>query len=94
MTMEDFEKARYEAILNVMKKDRAQYFELQKKYDKLLIDFQKLKRDHFNTVDACVESKHKLREQIKKLKEKSRKDYNKLLDDQRIRDMDREYGDL
>ena len=70
MTMEDFGRARYEAILNVMKKDRAQYFELQKKYDKLLLNFQKLKRDHLNMVDDCVESKHKLREQVKKLKDK------------------------
>ena len=53
-----------------MKKDRAQYFELQKKYDKLLIDFGKLKRDFLKTVDDCITSKHKLREVIKKQKEK------------------------
>ena len=68
--IEDFGRARYEAILNVMKKDRAQYFELQKKYDRLQSEFNVLKKTHFKVVDDCVESKHKLREQIKKLKDK------------------------
>ena len=69
MTSEEFHVARYNGILAVMKKDRDQYFKLQQKYDRLLSEFNVLKRVHLDLVNDCIEQKHKLRERIKCLKQ-------------------------
>ena len=58
-----------------MKKDRAQAFKLQVKYDKLLIEFQELKKIYMGVLNDCMEKKHDLREKIKKQND----DFNKLL---------------
>ena len=58
-----------------MKKDRAQAFKLQAKYDKLLIEFQELKKIYMGVLNDCMEKKHDLREKIKKQND----DFNKLL---------------
>ena len=62
-----------------MKKDRNQYFKLQQKYDRLQSEFNVLKKTHMGVIEDCIDSKHKLREQLKKQKQKSNHDYNEML---------------
>ena len=67
-------KARYTAILDVMKKDRKQYFELQKKYDNLLSEHNVLKRTYLNLLDGHIDVIDGKNKTIKKLREKLRND--------------------
>ena len=70
MTSEEFHVARYNGILAVMKKDRENYHALEKKYKLLQSEFNVLKQVHLRVINDCIEQKHKLREKIKKQKEK------------------------
>ena len=78
MTSEEFHVARYNGVLSVMKKERDQYFELQKKYDALVHQLQRLAVAYMGTINDCIDKKHKLREKIKKQKEDFVKDIDKL----------------
>ena len=75
MTSEEFHVARYNGILAVMKKDRERFNALEKKYKLLQSEFNILKRVHLNVINDCLETKHQMREKIKK----QNADYNKLL---------------
>ena len=75
----DFKEARYNAVLKVMEGDRKRYAELEKKYKLLQSEFNTLKIVHMNVINDCIDKKHELREQVKKLKG----DYNDLLDRER-----------
>ena len=71
-----------------MKKDRAQAFKLQVKYDKLLIEFQELKKIYMGVLNDCMEKKHDLREKVKSLKDS----YNKLLHEEQNKGWNDLYG--
>ena len=65
MTSEEFHHARYNGILEVMKKDREQYYELQKKYDKLISEFSVLKITYMEVLNDCLEKKDIMKKKIK-----------------------------
>jgi len=69
MTTEEFHNARYNGILEVMKKDREQYFKLQQNYDRLLSEFNVMKIKYLEVVNDCIDKKIQLRDEIRRLKE-------------------------